>query len=610
MNDRLKYNHIMGSKSILILILLISIAIVFYGRRLDANAQDTKGGSEFSSVSSSSNSIKGGGGGGQFSRFKENIISIQQQQLARQPVQVVKENVERVQSSSFVKLPSPPVATSVSSSFKNSILTETSSQQTTDSEPTIYGSVEGVPGIDFPGFTTIPNTQFSCEGRPFDPGMYADESTGCQVYHLCYLGRRESFLCGIGTVFNQAIMNCDFWHSVDCSKSSDYYHLNSEFGKASAETGVGGSSSFSSKQELSSSFNRIPAVPVGGSKTSFSSEKFSTSVRINPLPPPPPPTFISTGSFTSRVESSSGKISPPKISTLQNAFSAVKGGSSSFRSANSFVSPGRQVQQLNRQFGAIDADTSGQLAASASSNRFKVNVSKTGGSSASSADLKQTTDEIFSTKTSSSANEIQPVKSADEWKPYFKSKPKPAATASSSSSSEQPAKPSGDFNQDPVFSQAARGDSKPAANGQVEDEPPKVPKSGSPPETTTTGSPAVSVSVESDVKPELAATTPVAPEPSSAGSAGGGEVSTTSTTTTTTTTTAAASTTGAPETSELTTSGGSGGDQDGSSVEYASSNSGSAATTTTTAAPSSADEAAKRKRKRKKKKRNERNSAS
>lgn len=100
-----------------------------------------------------------------------------------------------------------------------------------DSEPALYGSVAGQPGIDFPAYTTIPRTSFSCEGKGFDFGFYADEEAQCQVFHVCWGGRRESFLCGVGTVFNQAILACDYWHSVDCSKSSQFYGVNSELGK-------------------------------------------------------------------------------------------------------------------------------------------------------------------------------------------------------------------------------------------------------------------------------------------------------------------------------------------------------------------------------------------
>lgn len=35
----------------------------------------------------------------------------------------------------------------------------------------------------------IPETSFVCDGKPYDPGMYADEETGCRVYHMCYRGK-------------------------------------------------------------------------------------------------------------------------------------------------------------------------------------------------------------------------------------------------------------------------------------------------------------------------------------------------------------------------------------------------------------------------------------
>ncbi|CAG2161997.1 unnamed protein product, partial [Oppiella nova] len=107
-------------------------------------------------------------------------------------------------------------------------------------EPPIYGGVMGTPGVDFPGYTQIPKTGFTCSGVPFEPGMYADMETQCQAYHMCFQGRKESFLCGVGTVFNQAILGCDYWHSVDCSKTPDFYSINEELGKAGAEPGPGG----------------------------------------------------------------------------------------------------------------------------------------------------------------------------------------------------------------------------------------------------------------------------------------------------------------------------------------------------------------------------------
>lgn len=45
-----------------------------------------------------------------------------------------------------------------------------------------------------------------------------------QVFHICHEnGRRSSFLCPVGTVFNQEYLVCDWWYNVDCVGSSKYY---------------------------------------------------------------------------------------------------------------------------------------------------------------------------------------------------------------------------------------------------------------------------------------------------------------------------------------------------------------------------------------------------
>ncbi|GFS85170.1 chitin-binding type-2 domain-containing protein [Nephila pilipes] len=89
--------------------------------------------------------------------------------------------------------------------------------------PIQVGSIRGIPGEDFPDYIDIPMTFFSCAGRKRIPGFYADLDTGCQVFHVCWPHRRESFLCPVGTVFNQAILACDYWYSVNCSLAPLYY---------------------------------------------------------------------------------------------------------------------------------------------------------------------------------------------------------------------------------------------------------------------------------------------------------------------------------------------------------------------------------------------------
>ncbi|XP_043279657.1 probable serine/threonine-protein kinase DDB_G0282963 [Venturia canescens] len=86
--------------------------------------------------------------------------------------------------------------------------------------------VMGQPGVDFPALTTIPTTSFSCRG--LKGGYYADLETNCQVFHICDNGRKISFLCPNGTIFQQSQLICDWWFKVDCSKSTELYEQSAE----------------------------------------------------------------------------------------------------------------------------------------------------------------------------------------------------------------------------------------------------------------------------------------------------------------------------------------------------------------------------------------------
>ncbi|XP_023290507.1 uncharacterized protein LOC105697880 [Orussus abietinus] len=86
--------------------------------------------------------------------------------------------------------------------------------------------VVGQPGVDFPVLTSIPPTSFSC--RELKGGYYADLETSCQVFHICDNGRKISFLCPNGTIFQQSQLICDWWFKVDCSKSTELYEQSAE----------------------------------------------------------------------------------------------------------------------------------------------------------------------------------------------------------------------------------------------------------------------------------------------------------------------------------------------------------------------------------------------
>ncbi|GBM35846.1 hypothetical protein AVEN_134661-1 [Araneus ventricosus] len=89
--------------------------------------------------------------------------------------------------------------------------------------PLQVGSIRAIPGVHFPNYDDIPITSFTCAGMHI-PAFYADLETGCQVFHVCYAHRRESFLCPVGTTFNQAILACDYWYSSNCSLAPLYFN--------------------------------------------------------------------------------------------------------------------------------------------------------------------------------------------------------------------------------------------------------------------------------------------------------------------------------------------------------------------------------------------------
>lgn len=49
-----------------------------------------------------------------------------------------------------------------------------------------------------------------------------------QVFHICDNGRKISFLCPNGTIFQQSQLICDWWFKVDCSKSVELYEQSAE----------------------------------------------------------------------------------------------------------------------------------------------------------------------------------------------------------------------------------------------------------------------------------------------------------------------------------------------------------------------------------------------
>lgn len=50
-----------------------------------------------------------------------------------------------------------------------------------------------------------------------------------QVFHLCVSDMaRVSFLCPVGSIFNQRHLVCDWWYNFDCQEAETLYPLNFE----------------------------------------------------------------------------------------------------------------------------------------------------------------------------------------------------------------------------------------------------------------------------------------------------------------------------------------------------------------------------------------------
>jgi len=90
----------------------------------------------------------------------------------------------------------------------------------------VMNPIPGEAGTDYPVFSSVPDTGFSCAQQQF-PGIYTDTQADCQVFYMCEPnGRSTGFLCPNGTIFNQQYFVCDWWYNLDCAQQQDFYNLN------------------------------------------------------------------------------------------------------------------------------------------------------------------------------------------------------------------------------------------------------------------------------------------------------------------------------------------------------------------------------------------------
>merc|ERR1712165_609572 len=97
----------------------------------------------------------------------------------------------------------------------------------------LAANIPGVPGEDYPIYSEVPESGFSCEGQ-VDGGYYADPEAECQASHICTADgagglAKYSFLCPNGTLFNQNYFICDWWFNFVCATAEELYSLNDEY---------------------------------------------------------------------------------------------------------------------------------------------------------------------------------------------------------------------------------------------------------------------------------------------------------------------------------------------------------------------------------------------
>lgn len=339
-------------------------------------------------------------GGVGFSKFKKTIESFRQsqQQVIPTPVQSSSSSF----SSSSIQQQNIPIASSelVISSNNQQIEEQQQQQQRIqaqheqysssqvaiqdqlDHDQHLYGSVAGIPGQDFPAYERVPLTKFNCDQVPITPGLYADLETGCQAFHVCFDGRRESFLCGIGTVFNQQTLNCDYWYSVECANSPQYYSANIEFGKSGNWQNIEQnirqqnfvSSSLSSTKGGSTSSQQatsfLQAIRPVQQQASFKKQQTNVVTQLV-VQQPAPITTTSIVRNNNFVESSipilGGKTSLPKHQKQSSFFQSFKANS------NQLVAPVVSIGAVKGRSSSI-SQSSSAIADSSDNNLLESNI--------------------------------------------------------------------------------------------------------------------------------------------------------------------------------------------------------------------------------------------
>ncbi|KAM7361069.1 uncharacterized protein ACRADG_009608 [Cochliomyia hominivorax] len=145
-----------------------------------------------------------------------------------------------------------------------------------------FSAIPGVPGVDYPIYSQVPQTSFDCAQQAL-PGYYSDIEAQCQVFHICALNRTYSFLCPNGTIFSQEVLVCIWWNQYDCASAPSLYANNAfiyDYGNERIPTNAGYQTS--STQQIGRSQTNLLSSTAGRAPSSatglFSSQRIQPTV--------------------------------------------------------------------------------------------------------------------------------------------------------------------------------------------------------------------------------------------------------------------------------------------------------------------------------------------
>ncbi|XP_065372340.1 uncharacterized protein LOC135964163 [Calliphora vicina] len=145
-----------------------------------------------------------------------------------------------------------------------------------------FSAIPGVPGVDYPIYSQVPQTNFDCAQQAL-PGYYSDIEAQCQVFHICALNRTYSFLCPNGTIFSQEVLVCIWWNQYDCASAPSLYANNAfiyDYGNERIPTNTGYQTS--AAQQIGRPQTNILSSAGGRAPTSssglFSAQRIQPSV--------------------------------------------------------------------------------------------------------------------------------------------------------------------------------------------------------------------------------------------------------------------------------------------------------------------------------------------